>query len=82
MVSDMLRRCFTPEWSDEAAAKVAYERHNARVRELVSPRQLLEWTPGSGWDPLCAALNVPVPEDPFPHMNTTEEFRTMAGLDR
>jgi len=81
MVRDMLRNCFTPDWTDEAAAKAAYERHNARVRASVSSRQLVEWTPGSGWDSLCAALEIPAPDEPFPHVNTTEEFRAMAGLD-
>ena len=27
-------------------------------------------------------VGVPVPEEPFPHVNTTEEFRAMAGLRR
>jgi hypothetical protein len=42
---------------------------------------LLEWTPGDGWEPICNALGVPVPVEPFPHVNTTDDFRAMAGLD-
>ncbi|TMK82221.1 MAG: sulfotransferase family protein, partial [Actinobacteria bacterium] len=42
---------------------------------------LLEWQPGDGWAPLCEALGVAVPDDPFPHVNSTAEFRAMAGLD-
>ena len=41
----------------------------------------LEWHPGDGWGPLCAALGVEIPDEPFPHVNSTEEFRAMAGLD-
>jgi hypothetical protein len=42
---------------------------------------LVEWRPNDGWAPLCQALDVPVPDQPFPHVNTTEEFRAMANLD-
>ena len=27
-----------------------------------------------GWEPLCRALGVPVPDEPFPRVNTREEF--------
>jgi hypothetical protein len=27
-----------------------------------------------GWGPLCAALGIEPPDEPFPHVNTTEEF--------
>jgi hypothetical protein len=37
---------------------------------------LLVYEPGQGWEPLCRFLSVPVPEQPFPHVNSTEEFRS------
>jgi hypothetical protein len=80
MVTDMFAR-FCPEWQDETAAKRAYEEHNARVRATVDPDRLLEWRPGDGWEPICAALDVPVPDEPFPHVNSTAAFREMIGLD-
>ncbi len=43
--------------------------------------RLVEYHPGDGWGPLCAALGVPEPSDPYPHVNTTDDFRLMAGLD-
>jgi len=30
--------------------------------------------------PLCRALGRPVPEIPFPHTNTTAEYRALTGL--
>ena len=30
---------------------------------------------------LCAALDLPIPDEPFPHTNTREEFRERLGLD-
>ncbi|HZQ85816.1 MAG TPA: sulfotransferase [Acidimicrobiales bacterium] len=72
---------FTPDWRDEAAAKAAYEAHNAHVRATVPAERLVDYTAGDGWEPLCTALGVPVPDAPFPHVNSTEEFRAMTGLD-
>ena len=51
---------------DEAGSKAAYERHNAEVRAEVPADRLVEWQPEDGWDPLCAGLGLPVPEEPFP----------------
>ena len=74
MVGDMFAS-FDPDWRDRDAALAAYERHNAAVRAEVPADRLVEWQPGDGWEPLCEALGVPVPDEPFPHTNTTEEFR-------
>ncbi|MGZ8766244.1 MAG: sulfotransferase, partial [Acidimicrobiia bacterium] len=81
MVLGFLATRFTDQLEDEAAAKAAYARHNATVRSSVPPDRLLEWQPGDGWDPLCAALGVAVPQEPFPHVNTTADFRARAGMD-
>jgi len=65
---------FDPHWRDDAAAKAAYDRHVETVRREVAPERLVEWRPGDGWEPLCTALGVPVPNEPFPHVNSTAEF--------
>jgi hypothetical protein len=75
MVVDMLGATFTPYWRERKAAIAAYETHNAAVRAAVPPERLVEWQPADGWEPLCSALNVPVPAEPFPRSNSTEEFR-------
>lgn len=80
MVSGLFDR-FTPEWRDATAAQRAYEQHNATVRSTVPRERLVDWQPGDGWEPICAALDVPVPDEPFPHTNTKDEFRAMVGLD-
>jgi hypothetical protein len=81
MAQDMLTNRFTPDWRDPDAAKVAYEVHNERVRATIPPERLLVWQPGDGWDPICAALGLAVPDEPFPHVNSTVDFRQLAGLD-
>jgi hypothetical protein len=73
MVRDMFE-LFDPDWRDDDAAMAAYDRHNDAVRREVPAERLLEWQPGDGWEPLCAALGVAVPDEKFPHVNTTEEF--------
>jgi len=65
---------FTSDWADEGAARAAYDRHNAEVRASAPPERLVEWQAGDGWDPLCTALGVKAPDEPFPHLNTREEF--------
>lgn len=80
-----MMRLFANRFSDalesESAMIHAFEAHNAAVRAEVPPDQLLEWTPGDGWEPICARLGVPVPPEPFPQTNSTNEFRAMLGLD-
>ena len=80
MVGGLFDR-FSPGWSDPAAAMRAYDAHNAHVRATVAPERLVEWQPGAGWEPICTALGLPVPDAPFPHTNTKDDFRAMAGLD-
>jgi hypothetical protein len=80
MVKDLFH-AFAGDTVDEQSAVAAYERHNADVRATAPPERLLEWHPGDGWAPLCSALGVAVPDEPFPHVNSTAEFRAMAGLD-
>jgi hypothetical protein len=80
MILDLFE-LFTPDWREEGPAKAAFEAHNAAVRAAIPADRLTEWHPGDGWEPLCTMLDVPVPDEPFPHVNTTEDFRAMTGMD-
>ena len=71
---ELLRWEIGEAWDDPARAMSAYERHNAAVRETVSRERLVEWQPHQGWEPICRALGLPVPTEPFPHVNTAEEW--------
>ncbi len=70
----------TPGWREQAEAMEAYERHNAEVRRVVAPERLIDWRPGDGWEPICSVLEVAVPEEPFPHENTSADFQTRIGI--
>jgi len=76
---DLAKNRFTSRLDDRASAIAAYERHNAGVRARAPKRRLLEWTAKDGWGPLCRALGVAVPDEPFPHANSTEEFLGQHG---
>jgi hypothetical protein len=80
MAMDMFNRV-SADPRDEALTKAGYERHNAEVRAEVPAERLIDWKPEDGWDPICAGLGLPVPDEAFPHTNTTAEFRAMTGLD-
>lgn len=81
MIAEMMSSRFTPDWNDRDSAMAAYERHNDAVRQGVPPGRLLEWKPDNGWEPLCAALDLPVPSTAFPHKNSAREFRGAFGLE-
>jgi hypothetical protein len=73
---------FTADVTSPDAVKRAYHEHNAKVRASVDPARLVEWHPGDGWEPLCAALGLPVPAEPFPHANSADDFRVDLRLDK
>jgi hypothetical protein len=75
MIKGLIERRFTPDWQDGERAGAAYEEHNALVRAVAPTRRLVEWHPGDEWAPLCAALGMDEPSEPFPHLNTTSEAR-------
>ena len=60
---------------DREATIQAFEAHNARVRDAVPADRLVIWQPGDGWEPICQALNLPIPDEPFPHANTQAEWQ-------
>jgi len=64
----------TSQWDDAETLMAAYERHNHDARTNVSPDRLVQWQPGDGWEPLCDALDRPVPHDPFPWVNKREDW--------
>ncbi len=53
----------------------AHDRYNAEVIATIPAERLLVWKPTDGWEPLCDFLEVPVPEEPLPHINDTQVLR-------
>lgn len=69
----LFRDLFT-DAEDRDAVMAGYERWMSEVREEVAPERLVEWQPGDGWDPICRALGMAVPDLPFPHENSTADY--------
>jgi hypothetical protein len=60
-----------------------YLRHNEEVKRIIPRDRLLVFEAKDGWEPLCEFLGVPMPDKPYPLMNTTEEFQArVAGTVR
>jgi hypothetical protein len=74
MRDQLLDRGLGPGWASPGAAMAAYQRHNEQVRAQCPPGRLVEWSPAGGWAPLCAALGMDVPDEPFPRTNSSREF--------
>lgn len=66
---------FGGRFEDRDHAIGVYEAHNRAVREAVPPDRLLVYEVAEGWEPLCRFLDRPVPAEPFPRVNSTDEFR-------
>jgi hypothetical protein len=60
---------------DEDSMIEVYLRHNEEVKRTISAERLLVFQATDGWEPLCKFLGVPVPSDPYPKLNTTEDMQ-------
>jgi len=60
---------FNGRFREREYAMEVFESWNQSVREFVPPERLLVFDVREGWAPLCAFLEVPVPNRPFPRVN-------------
>ncbi len=80
-VKIVLDRTFGGRFEDRAHAIGVYERHNQEVRDAVPPERLLVYDVAEGWQPLCSFLGRPIPNEPFPRVNSTAQFRDALRLN-
>ena len=73
----IVEKTFGGRLQDREHVIAAYERHNEAVKRTIPPDRLLVYEVAQGWEPLCRFLELPVPEEPFPQANSTDEFRDM-----
>jgi predicted naringenin-chalcone synthase len=71
---------FEGRFPDRDYALQIFDRHRREVIAAVPAERLLIYDIADGWAPLCAFLDVPVPETPFPHLNGRTAFWTRFGL--
>lgn len=68
---------FDGRFDDREHAIKVFEAHNAAVQEAVPADRLLVYKVGEGWERLCEFLDVPVPEQAFPHVNDSGSIRDL-----
>lgn len=71
---------FNDRFDDPAYAKAIFNRHIEDVKAALPVDRLLVFDVTQGWQPLCDFLGVPVPDEPFPRVNDSEEFRKRITL--
>lgn len=70
---------FGGRYDDRETALAALRRRDAEVRDAIPADRLLVFDVAEGWAPLCAFLDVPVPDAPFPHHNLRADFWEVLG---
>ncbi|MFG0257647.1 MAG: sulfotransferase family protein [Phycisphaerales bacterium JB043] len=59
-----------------------FNHHVDEVKRTIDPSRLLVYEVRQGWKPLCDFLGVPVPDEPFPRVNSREETKQMLAMLR
>lgn len=67
-------RDFGDRLRDRAFMTDYFHRWNETVRAAIPADRLLVYEVKQGWEPLCAFLGLPVPDEPFPRSNSREEL--------
>ena len=62
------------DFSSNGPARKAFEDHYANIRRVAPKERLLEFSVKEGWKPLCEFLDLPIPDEPFPRVNDSDEF--------
>lgn len=76
MIYALLEKRFTLDLNNRDACIAAFHRHNEQVLSAGLDNRLLKWQATDGWEPICQALGVDVPDEPFPHVNSTADFQS------
>lgn len=81
MVLKVVGDLFDREMSNKAKLIDVYNRHNETVQRVIPAERLLVYDLSEGWNPLCRFLGVPVPDEPIPNTNSTEDFKRRLGVE-
>jgi hypothetical protein len=71
----------SPAERERERAIELFKAYADEVVTAIPAERLLVFDVGTGWGPLCAFLDVPVPDEPFPRVNGRSEF-TRSGRGR
>ena len=76
---EITRRAFKDDWSKQSLIN-NYLGQIEDVKRRCPPKQLLLFNSADGWEPLCAFLGVPIPEEPYPHLFDTAAFQRTSTI--
>jgi hypothetical protein len=72
---------FQDRFQDREWVRELCDARIAEIKATIPPDRLTVWELGvDGWEPLAAMLGVDVPDEPFPRLHDTAEFRSEFGL--
>lgn len=74
MVTELITQNGIPPGLDVKELEKAFIAHVEAVKEAIPTDQLLVFMAQDGWEPLCAFLDVPVPDEPYLRTNDRAEF--------
>ncbi|KAJ5288193.1 NAD dependent epimerase/dehydratase [Penicillium angulare] len=69
---------WTRLYGEKLPTRLTYERHVEWLKSVVPEEKLVFFDVKQGWGPLCEALDVEVPDQPFPHINDGEAIDGVA----
>lgn len=70
---DLFRYMTLWRYGDEKIQKDTLRKHEEHLRSVVPEKKLFWYDVSQGWEPLCRILDVPIPDRPFPHNNSTKD---------
>ncbi|HET6951655.1 MAG TPA: sulfotransferase [Acidimicrobiales bacterium] len=73
---------FDERFEDRDHAVKVFEAHTAEVKASIPADRLLVFDVAEGWEPLCAFLDVPEPDTPFPRLNDTARMQRLITSTR
>ena len=83
MVRDVIfEKTFGGKLGDPEHAIAIFDAHNKSVIDTVPADNLLVYRPGDGWEPICSFLDVPIPDEQYPHVNSSEDFGNRAEFGK
>ena len=82
MVEVLYDKTFQRRQNDHDHVISVYNAHNEEVKRTIPADRLLVYEVKEGWEPLCNFLGVPVPAEPFPRINTSEDWLARPGQGR
>ncbi|MBK9731260.1 MAG: sulfotransferase family protein [Chitinophagaceae bacterium] len=71
-----MKTLFPAGFDNKEKTIAAFHEWNRNVLASIPKEKILVFDARQGWEPLCRFLNVPVPDKPFPHSNTTVDFNS------